>query len=66
MADIRTFIAVNASQRVTSNVARLIPRLESSQAGYRWVDNENLVVQLNAVGNVRDTCLLYTSPSPRD
>ena len=55
MADIRTFIAVNASQRVTSNVARLIPRLESSQAGYRWVDKENLVVQLNAVGNVRDT-----------
>jgi len=39
MADIRTFIAVNASQRVTNNVARLIPRLESSQAGYRWVDN---------------------------
>ena len=55
MADIRTFIAVNASQRVTSNVARLIPRLDSSQAGYRWVDNENLVVQLNAVGDVRDT-----------
>ena len=54
MADIRTFIAVNASQRVTNNVARLIPRLESSQAGYRWVDHENLVVHLNSVGNVRD------------
>ena len=55
MADIRTFIAVNASQRVTNNVARLIPRLEASQAGYRWVDKENLVVHLNSVGNVRDT-----------
>ena len=36
-------------------MARLIPRLDSSQAGYRWVDNENLVVQPNAVGDGRDT-----------
>ncbi len=55
MADIRTFIAINASQRVTNNVARLIPRLESAQAGYRWVEDENLVIQLNSVGMVRDT-----------
>lgn len=55
MADIRTFIAVNASQRVTNNVARLIPRMDAAKAGYRWVEDENLLVQLNSVGNVRDT-----------
>lgn len=55
MADIRTFIGVNASQRVTSNIARVVNRLAASEANYRWVEAENLHVTLNAVGDVRDT-----------
>ena len=55
MADIRTFIGVSASQRVTSNVARVVTRLAASDASYRWVVPENLHVTLNSVGEVRDT-----------
>jgi 2'-5' RNA ligase len=54
MAEIRTFIGVAASQRVTSNVARVVSRLAATNAGYRWVDPENLHVAMNIVGAVRD------------
>jgi 2'-5' RNA ligase len=54
MAKIRTFIAVNASQRVTNNVSRVIGRLSALKAQYRWVVPENLHVTLNFVGDVVD------------
>ena len=54
MSNIRTFIAVNASQRVTNNVARIVGRLAATDAKYRWVTQENLHVTLNFVGDVVD------------
>lgn len=51
---IRTFIGVKASQRVTSNVARVIDRLEATGAPYRWEEPGNLHVTLNFVGDVPD------------
>ncbi len=55
MAVIRTFVAVQASQKVNQNVARCIQRLANSQANYKWVATENLHVTLNFVGDVVDT-----------
>ncbi len=54
MATIRTFIGIKASARVTANIARVVTRLESSEANYRWVEAENLHVTLNFVGDVPD------------
>lgn len=54
MAKIRTFIAINASQRVTNNVARVVGRLAACKAQYRWVEPENLHLTLNFVGDVVD------------
>jgi 2'-5' RNA ligase len=51
---IRTFVALRASQRVTSNAVRVIDRLAATQAEYRWVEEENLHVTLNFVGDVVD------------
>lgn len=54
MSKIRTFVAVNASQRVNNNVSRVIGRLAATQAEYRWVEPENLHLTLNFVGDVLD------------
>ncbi len=54
MATIRTFIAINAPQRVNNNVARVIGRLAALSDQYRWVKPENLHVTLNFVGDVVD------------
>ena len=54
MAVIRTFIAVNASRRVTNNVAKVVKRLAATCDQYRWVESENLHVTLNFVGDVVD------------
>ena len=54
MALIRTFIGIKASQRVTANAARVISRMEATEADYRWVAEENLHVTLNFVGDVKD------------
>lgn len=54
MANIRTFIGVRASQRVTRNVASVVNRLSMKCDGYRWVVPENLHVTLNFVGDVVD------------
>lgn len=51
---IRTFIAIRASQRVTSNVSRVVNRLAATDAEYNWVDSDNLHVTLNFVGDVVD------------
>lgn len=54
MASIRTFIAVNASQRVTANVGRVVNRLAACPVDYNWVETENLHVTLNFAGDVVD------------
>jgi len=54
MANIRTFIGVKASERVTRNVASVVRRLEATCDNYRWVEPENLHVTLNYVGDVVD------------
>ena len=54
MAKIRTFVAVNASQRVTNNMTRVVGRLAATKAQYRWVEPENLHLTLNFVGDVVD------------
>jgi 2'-5' RNA ligase len=54
MTQIRTFIAINASQRVNNNVAKVVGRLAALCDQYRWVKPENLHVTLNFVGDVVD------------
>ncbi|MEL7498832.1 MAG: RNA 2',3'-cyclic phosphodiesterase [Planctomycetota bacterium] len=54
MSAIRTFVAVNASSRVTNNVSRVVSRLAATEAGYNWVDQESLHVTLNYIGDVND------------
>ena len=54
MANIRTFIGVKASDRVTRNAASVVSRLAAKCDGYRWVDPGNLHVTLNFVGDVVD------------
>ena len=54
MASIRTFIAVNTSQRVNNNVSKVVSRLAALCDQYRWVKPENLHVTLNFVGDVVD------------
>ena len=55
MSNIRTFIAVQPSERVIRNVEQVIQRLQSTGAAYKWVPPQNLHVTLNFVGNVVDT-----------
>ncbi len=55
MAYIRTFIAVQATERVNNNVLRVIQRLAATQADFRWVEPENLHVTLNFAGDIVDT-----------
>lgn len=54
MSKIRTFIAINASEKVSNNVMRVVDRLADSKAGYRWVAPESLHLTLNFVGDVND------------
>ena len=54
MANIRTFIGIKASQRVTNNVTSVINRLAATNDKYRWLEPENLHVTLNFVGDVVD------------
>lgn len=54
MAKIRTFVAINASRRVSNNMARVVGRLAATNAQFRWVEPENLHVTLNFVGDVVD------------
>lgn len=55
MAYIRTFIAVQATERVNNNVLRVIQRLAATQADFRWTEAENLHVTLNFAGDIVDT-----------
>ena len=52
MAKIRTFVAVDVSSRIKTNAGRLMNQLESSGAGYRWCQPENLHVTLNFLGDL--------------
>lgn len=54
MAKIKTFISIEASQRVTNNIARVVQRLAALCDGYNWVPTENLNVTINFVGEVLD------------
>lgn len=52
MSKIRTFIAVNLSSKIRTKVGRLIDRMANTRAEYRWVEEDNLHVTLNFVGDV--------------
>lgn len=52
MAQIRTFIAVPVSQRLCSNATQLMSRLAECGAVYNWVEEENLHITLNFVGDM--------------
>jgi len=54
MAKIRTFIAVYASQRINSNVARLTERFGAFSKEVNWIPEENLHLTLNFVGDIDD------------
>ena len=54
MAKIRTFIAVYASQKINSNVARLVDRFSVFSKEVNWVPQENLHLTLNFVGDISD------------
>ena len=54
MAKIRTFIAVYASQRINSNVARLTDRFGAFSKEVNWIPEENLHLTLNFVGDIDD------------
>jgi len=54
MAKIRTFIAVYASAKINSNVARLTERFGAFSREVNWVPEENLHLTLNFVGDIDD------------
>ncbi|QEG23810.1 RNA 2',3'-cyclic phosphodiesterase [Mariniblastus fucicola] len=54
MAKIRTFIAVYASQKINSNVARLIERFGAFSREVNWIPEDNLHLTLNFVGEIND------------
>ena len=54
MAKIQTFIAVYASQKINSNVARLVERFGAFSREVKWVPEENLHLTLNFVGDIDD------------
>ncbi len=54
MAKIRTFIGVYASQKINSNVARLIERFGAFSREVHWVYEDNLHLALNFVGDIDD------------
>jgi RNA 2',3'-cyclic 3'-phosphodiesterase len=54
MNKIRTFIAVQASERVNNNLGRVIERLDSTGADYKWVAPENLHLTLYFLGDLPD------------
>lgn len=54
MAKIRTFIAVYASQRINSNVARLTDRFGAFSKEVNWIPEDNLHLTLNFVGDIDD------------
>ena len=52
MATIRTFIAVDASQQVKKNASRVITRLAKCANDYKWVEQENMHLTLNFLGEI--------------
>jgi len=55
MSNIRTFIGVFASQRINSNISRLVDRFAAvNKKQVNWVPEENLHLTLNFVGDIPD------------
>ena len=52
MGKIKTFVAVQVSRSIRQSASRCIDRLESSGAGYNWVETDNLHVTLNFAGDM--------------
>jgi 2'-5' RNA ligase len=55
VASIRTFIAVDISDRIRSAAGRLVSGLAGQCEDYTWVDNSQLHITLNFLGEVPDT-----------
>ena len=54
MAKTRTFIGAYASQKINSNVARLVERFGAFSKEVHWTHEENLHIALNFVGDIDD------------
>jgi 2'-5' RNA ligase len=54
MAKIRAFIAVYATQKINSNVARLVERFGAFSKEVNWIPEENYHLTLNFVGDIND------------
>ena len=55
MANIRTFVAVDLSEQQRQQALRLINKLSTVGAGYRWVQSESMHITLNFLGDVPET-----------
>ena len=55
MGQIRTFIAVDISNRMQTSAAKLIARLSANAVDYNWVEKANLHVTLNFLGDVEES-----------
>lgn len=55
MSSIRTFIAVFASDRINTNISRLVDRFAAvNKKQINWIPHDNLHVTLNFVGDIPD------------
>jgi 2'-5' RNA ligase len=55
MTKIRTFVGVEVSSSTRASAYRIVQRLESTGAGYKWVRKDNLHITLNFLGDVDET-----------
>ena len=52
MGVIRTFIALSIAERIRNNASNLIARLSDSGVAYNWMEDSNLHITLNFVGDL--------------